>query len=242
VRSFPGPRDRFAHGTMVYGKNARCIFGPQQAPLRGRLKGRSYRRHRRAQQGERKRRSQDLTTAGCIAKQWPAPRSSLLKSIGTVELCDEPEDRDRDRGRPPRTARTPASTPPEHPVQQPRVTRPRPLQSLIQRRRHFQIPQPIAYPGGPGGESSDRPSKSTRAGPSEAQQSGGFQNDRGTNQPAWAHQERADADDQAIRRRLGERFRERLRINSCCLTSTNSATTERARPSRRVGRLSSAGG
>jgi hypothetical protein len=32
----------------------------------------------------------------------------------------------------------------------------------------------------------------------EAQQRGGFQNDRGTNQPAWAHEERAGADDQVI--------------------------------------------
>ena len=31
-------------------------------------------------------------------------------------------------------------------------------------------------------------------------------------------------------RRLGDRFRERLRISSCCLTSTDSATTERAPP------------
>ena len=29
-------------------------------------------------------------------------------------------------------------------------------------------------------------------------------------------------------RRLGDRFRERLRISTCCLTSTDSATTERA--------------
>jgi hypothetical protein len=33
-----------------------------------------------------------------------------------------------------------------------------------------------------------------------------------------------------------------LTIRSCCLTSTDSATTERAPPGRRVGRLSSAGG
>jgi hypothetical protein len=32
----------------------------------------------------------------------------------------------------------------------------------------------------------------------EAQQRGGFQNDRGTNQPARAYEERTDADDQAI--------------------------------------------
>src|SRR5262249_19366274 len=32
----------------------------------------------------------------------------------------------------------------------------------------------------------------------EAQQRGGFQHDRGTNHPAWAHEERTDADDQAI--------------------------------------------
>src|ERR1700682_4236633 len=31
-------------------------------------------------------------------------------------------------------------------------------------------------------------------------------------------------------RRLGDRFRERLRISSWCLTSTDSATTERAPP------------
>src|SRR4051794_33031466 len=30
--------------------------------------------------------------------------------------------------------------------------------------------------------------------------------------------------------RLGDRFRDRLRINNCCLTSTDSATTARAPP------------
>ncbi len=34
----------------------------------------------------------------------------------------------------------------------------------------------------------------------------------------------------SARRRLGERFRDRLRISSCCLRSTDSATTERAPP------------
>jgi hypothetical protein len=41
---------------------------------------------------------------------------------------------------------------------------------------------------------------------------------------------------------VGERFRERLRISSCCLTSTDSATTERAPPGPASGRLSPAGG
>jgi hypothetical protein len=34
----------------------------------------------------------------------------------------------------------------------------------------------------------------------EAQQRGGFQNDRGTNQPAWAYEERADADEPSDQR------------------------------------------
>jgi hypothetical protein len=34
----------------------------------------------------------------------------------------------------------------------------------------------------------------------------------------------------SVKRRLGDRFRERLRISSWCLTSTDSATTERAPP------------
>src|SRR5712691_12668947 len=34
----------------------------------------------------------------------------------------------------------------------------------------------------------------------------------------------------SAKRRFGERFRDRLRMSSCCLTSTDSATTERAPP------------
>ena len=46
----------------------------------------------------------------------------------------------------------------------------------------------------------------------------------------------------SARRRLGDRRRERLRISSCCLTSTDSATRARAPPAPRVGRRSPRGG
>ena len=65
----------------------------------------------------------------------------------------------------------------------------------------------------------------------EAQERGGFQDDGGTDQPARAHEQRAHAGDEAISEaEVGDRFRERLRISSCCLTRTDSATTARAPP------------
>jgi hypothetical protein len=65
----------------------------------------------------------------------------------------------------------------------------------------------------------------------EAQERGGFQDDGGTDQPARAHEQRAHAaTTRSARRRLGARRLERLRISSCCLTSTDSATTARTPP------------
>src|SRR5712691_6938953 len=65
----------------------------------------------------------------------------------------------------------------------------------------------------------------------EPQERRGFQDDRGTDQPARTHEEHTHAgDDATARRRLGARFRERLRISNWCLTSMDSATTARAPP------------
>src|SRR5262249_52874714 len=65
----------------------------------------------------------------------------------------------------------------------------------------------------------------------KAQERGGLQDDRGTDQPVRPHEERTHASDDATgRRRLGARFRVRLRMSNCCLRSTDSATTDRAPP------------
>src|SRR5713101_3065963 len=60
---------------------------------------------------------------------------------------------------------------------------------------------------------------------------GGVADEGETDHPARAHEKRTEARDQAIRHaEVGDRFRERLRISSWCLTSTDSATTERTPP------------
>src|SRR5712692_4294974 len=57
----------------------------------------------------------------------------------------------------------------------------------------------------------------------EAQEGGGFYDNRGTDQPTRAYEERTQpATMRSARRRWGERFRERLRMSSCCLPSTDS--------------------
>src|SRR4249920_2834746 len=76
----------------------------------------------------------------------------------------------------------------------------------------------------------------------QAQQRGRFEDNRGTDQSARADEGRTQTGDHAIRERerLGERFLDRLRTSSWCLTSTDSATTERAPRDRRVGKRSPA--
>src|SRR5262249_57994972 len=65
----------------------------------------------------------------------------------------------------------------------------------------------------------------------KAKERGGLQDDRGTDQPVRPQEERTHASDDATgRRRLGARFRVRLRMSNCCLRSTDSATTDRAPP------------
>src|SRR4029450_13010459 len=65
----------------------------------------------------------------------------------------------------------------------------------------------------------------------QAQHRGRFKDNCGTDQPARADEDRTQTGDDAIRRtEIGDRFRERLRISSWCLASTDSATTARAPP------------
>ena len=65
----------------------------------------------------------------------------------------------------------------------------------------------------------------------KAQERCGFEDDCGTDQPARAHEERAHAGDQAIgATQIGEPLSRTVEDQQLLLTSTDSATTERAPP------------
>jgi hypothetical protein len=65
----------------------------------------------------------------------------------------------------------------------------------------------------------------------QGQQGRRLEDNRGTDQPARADPARTQTGDhRSAERRFGDRFRDRFRISSWCLTSIDSATTARAPP------------